>query len=153
MWSVLCGMSRETWRGALEMTAVLTPQLLNHNYKANTIEYNPHTYNYKYNTHTHTNPVDSQITRHPVCGEDDEDPLTALLSSKIAPLPHPPHPPPCIFSEGQLVGDDLSLLIDVLLSTLNSALFLSHHQVSHQIVAPRAKHPFILWKVDRASEN
>ena len=28
MWSVLCGMSRETWRGALEMTAVLTPQLL-----------------------------------------------------------------------------------------------------------------------------
>lgn len=44
-------MSRETWRGLLELTGVLTPQLLNHNYNANTIKYR-HSYKtqiqYKY---------------------------------------------------------------------------------------------------------
>ena len=41
----------------------------------------------------------------------------------LAPLPHPAHLPQYIFSDGQLVGADLSPLIDMLLSTLNLPLF------------------------------
>ena len=109
---------------------VCSPQLLNHDYNANTIKYR-----HKYKMQIQIGMLELTLLTHNFPKHPPHSTVVRTMRIRcsfdtslsrpwlLAPLPHPAHPPPCIFSEGQLVGADLSLLIDVLLSTLNSPLF------------------------------
>ena len=87
----------------LEVTVLLlhTNPLLTHNHNANTIEY-------KYK-------IQIQPALIPPTQRWRDEDQVLLRHDCLLPLPHPTHPPPCIFSVGRLVGGDLSILIDALL--------------------------------------
>ena len=130
------------------------PQLLNHNYNANTIKYE-HKYKIQIGMLELT-----QSTIPPSIIEEWRGrwgfgaPSTPLLSSMIACALATPSPSTTMYLLwGTACGGRFEPLIDVLLSTLNLSFFLSHNQVSEQIVAPWTKtpaHPVKSWGSEAA---